>query len=188
LRFYTVGSLATEIEASLPPGHYRIRRLRDNDDNFDYSIPPDLYPQGCYEIELVLQKITPPTYADVLELSSKAKTMVAIYVPLIETILADANAAGALDTDILAAFGREFPIPPYSVIKQLFPAASDARLRQLLWPLVDPAIVDAAWYPVVHPDVRDRLASGEITDIGEHYRRAGYFERKLPRKTDHIYG
>jgi SAM-dependent methyltransferase len=38
LRFYTAGSLASEIETSLPPGTYRIRILRDNDENFDYSI------------------------------------------------------------------------------------------------------------------------------------------------------
>jgi SAM-dependent methyltransferase len=187
LRFYTAGSLATEIEASLPPGTYRVRVLRDNDDNFDYQVPPDQPPQGCYEIELVLQKIVPPAYVDVLDLSPRAKAVVAVYEALIQMMLSNANAP-AFDTATLVAFGRQFPIPPFAVVRDLFPAVSDARMRQMLWPLVDPAVVDPEWYVNSHPDVCEPFARGDITDIGEHYRRAGYFERKLPRRTDPLYG
>jgi SAM-dependent methyltransferase len=187
LRFYTVGSLAAEIEVSLPPGSYRIRVLRDNDDNFDYSIPPELHAEGCYEIELVLQKIALPAYAGNFELSPKAKTIIAAYAALIQSMLADAKAA-ALDSDTLAAFGREFPIPPYPVITQLFPLVPDTQMRKLLWPMVDPTVVDPDWYLSVHSDVMKGVASGKIKDIGNHFRRAGYFECKLPRKVDPIYG
>jgi hypothetical protein len=162
--------------------------LRDNDDNFDYSIPPELPPRGCYEIELVLQKIAPPAYAEVLDLSPKAKAVIAVYAALIQTLLADATAAAALDTDTLAAFGREFPIPPFAVIQALFPTVPHIQMRQLLWPLVDPTVVDPNLYAAGHPDVRAGVASGAITDVGDHYRRAGYFERKLPRKVDPFYG
>jgi SAM-dependent methyltransferase len=195
LRFYTVGSLAAEIEASLPPGNYRIRVLRDNDDNFDYSIPPELHAEGCYEIELVLQKIALPAYAGNLELSPKAKTIIAVYAALIQSMLADAKAAAfdsatlaAFDSATLAAFGREFPIPPYPVITQLFPLVPDTQMRKLLWPMVDPTVVDPDWYLSVHSDVMKGVASGKIKDIGNHFRRAGYFECKLPRKVDPIYG
>jgi hypothetical protein len=188
LRFYTVGSLATEIEAALPAGGYRIRVLRDNDDDFNYSIPPEVHPQGCYEVELVLQKITLPTYSEALELSPKAKAVIAVYRTLIESMLADADVATALDYATLAAFGREFPIPPYPVIRQMFPAVPDAQFRKLLWPMVDPSIVDPEWYALVHPDVRSGVTTGEIKDIGAHYRNAGYFERKLGRRVDPIYG
>jgi SAM-dependent methyltransferase len=61
-RFYTPASLLQEIEEALPVNHYRVISLRDNDDNFDYSIPPEQHSTGSYEIELVLQKIPPPQW------------------------------------------------------------------------------------------------------------------------------
>jgi len=59
-RFYTPASLLSEIEDALPVGGYRIRSLKDVDDGFDYAIPPDRHAVGCFEIELVLQKIEIP--------------------------------------------------------------------------------------------------------------------------------
>lgn len=61
-RFYTPGSLLLEVEAALPMNKYRIRSLRDNDRDFDYTIPVDKHSGGCYEIELVVQKIEGPTW------------------------------------------------------------------------------------------------------------------------------
>lgn len=62
-RFYTPASLVAEIEASLDPNTYRLRHLADNDAGFDYALPPDHHSNGCYEIELVIEKITPPAWA-----------------------------------------------------------------------------------------------------------------------------
>lgn len=62
-RFYTPASLLLEIESALvTPNTYRVVFLRDNDDNYDYSIPPELHSGGCYEIELVIKKIAPPNW------------------------------------------------------------------------------------------------------------------------------
>ena len=61
-RFYTAGKLLTEIEISLIPNSYRVVFLRDNDDGYDYSIPPEKHAAGCYEIELVLKKIKQPDW------------------------------------------------------------------------------------------------------------------------------
>jgi hypothetical protein len=36
--------------------------LIDNDAGYDYSIPPDQHPAGCYEIELVIQRIQQPAW------------------------------------------------------------------------------------------------------------------------------
>jgi len=36
--------------------------LTDNDVGYDYSIPPDQHPAGCYEIELVIQRIQQPAW------------------------------------------------------------------------------------------------------------------------------
>lgn len=61
-RFYTPGRLLLEIEAALEPNSYRVVYLRDNDDDFDYSVPPTKHAQGCYEIECVVKKIDPPDW------------------------------------------------------------------------------------------------------------------------------
>lgn len=59
-RFYTPASLLREFEASLRPNSYRVRHLRDNDENYTYDIGPEIHSGGAYEIELVVQKIAPP--------------------------------------------------------------------------------------------------------------------------------
>lgn len=61
-RFYTPSSLLAEIEESIEPNSYRIRSLCDNDENFNYSIDPYSHSAGCYEIELVIQKIKKPSW------------------------------------------------------------------------------------------------------------------------------
>ena len=61
-RFYTPASLLREIEEVLEPNAYRVRYLMDNDMGFDYSVTPLQTGVGCFEIELVLQKINKPTW------------------------------------------------------------------------------------------------------------------------------
>jgi SAM-dependent methyltransferase len=61
-RFYTPGSLLGEFEASLQPNTYRVRHLRDNDQNYTYVLGPEVHSGGGYDIELVVQKIAPPEW------------------------------------------------------------------------------------------------------------------------------
>jgi len=61
-RFYTPASLMADIEGALPPNSYRLRHLADNDRGFDYTIPPERHSGGCYEIELVIEKIAQPEW------------------------------------------------------------------------------------------------------------------------------
>jgi SAM-dependent methyltransferase len=61
-RFYTPASLLREFETSLQPNTYRVRHLRDNDQRYTYGIGPEAHSGGGYEIELVVQKITPPNW------------------------------------------------------------------------------------------------------------------------------
>ena len=62
LRFYTPGSLMKQFESTLTPNTYRLRHLMDNDLGYDYSVDLDRHPYGCYEIELVIEKIMPPVW------------------------------------------------------------------------------------------------------------------------------
>jgi SAM-dependent methyltransferase len=61
-RFYTPATLLADIEGALVPNTYRLRHLTDNDAGYDYSIPPNQHPAGCYEIELVIQRIQQPAW------------------------------------------------------------------------------------------------------------------------------
>jgi SAM-dependent methyltransferase len=60
LSFYTPARLLHELENTLKPNTYRVRHLADNDVEYKYDISPDCHPSGCYEIELVVEKIEPP--------------------------------------------------------------------------------------------------------------------------------
>jgi len=67
-RFYTAASLLREFEESLPANGFRIRHLAENDFGFDYSTPIGEHAHGCYEIELVVEKIRRPAHSDLFEL------------------------------------------------------------------------------------------------------------------------
>lgn len=62
LHFFTPSKLMAVFEETLPPNLYRVRHLQDNDLLYDYTITPETHPVGCYEIELVLEKIKQPTW------------------------------------------------------------------------------------------------------------------------------
>ncbi len=61
-RFYTPSSLLNEIEEIFEPNTYRVRHLMDNDLGFDYSVTPLQGGVGCFEIELVLEKMVTPKW------------------------------------------------------------------------------------------------------------------------------
>ena len=60
--FFTPAKLLRLFEKALEPNSYRIRHLCDNDLWFDYSIDPHRHSFGCYEIELVIEKIKKPEW------------------------------------------------------------------------------------------------------------------------------
>lgn len=61
-RFYTPAGLLKEFEEALDPNSYRVRHLRDNDLDFDYTVGPQEHAVGGYEIELAVEKIEPPKW------------------------------------------------------------------------------------------------------------------------------
>lgn len=61
-QFYLPSDLLSYLETVLPTNGWRLRHCRDNDDGYDYSIPPEQHAGGCYEIECVIQKIQLPTW------------------------------------------------------------------------------------------------------------------------------
>ena len=61
-RFFTPASLLALFEEAFEPNSYRIRSLNDNDMFYDYAIAPGSHPVGCYEIEIVIEKIAKPSW------------------------------------------------------------------------------------------------------------------------------
>lgn len=55
-RMYQPSDLLREIEESLIPNSYRVRHLRENDENHDYNQSNEEHSKGEYEIEVVIQK------------------------------------------------------------------------------------------------------------------------------------
>ena len=62
VRFFSPSTLLDLIEKSLEPNTYRVRHMADNDLGYRYDLPTSTHPCGCYEIELVLEKIIPPIW------------------------------------------------------------------------------------------------------------------------------
>src|SRR6266496_52261 len=118
-RFYTTATLLIEIQDALEPNTYRIRHLADNDLDYDYSIPPENHPSGCYEIELVIEKIQRPAWRIDGGNSS----------------VADASVVEPLPPAIRGRSGRNLPAGPCAEgggAQSAFPASSADRPQRLL--------------------------------------------------------
>jgi len=61
--FLTPASLLDFVEKAFAVNSYRLRHLADNDFGYDYAIGPQAHAVGCYEIEMVLEKRTPPSWS-----------------------------------------------------------------------------------------------------------------------------
>jgi SAM-dependent methyltransferase len=59
VRFYTPASLVAAFGAALQANSCRVRHLAENNYGYRYDTDPESHPVGCYEIELVIQKISP---------------------------------------------------------------------------------------------------------------------------------
>ena len=62
VRGFTPATLLKLVEETLPPNTYRIRRLVDRDDSYEYGLPITAHPRGALEIELVIKRIAPPLW------------------------------------------------------------------------------------------------------------------------------
>jgi len=62
LRCYTPQTLLRAVEQAFAPNTYRVRHLADCDTGYRYDLSPDQHPEGCLEIELVIERIAPPAW------------------------------------------------------------------------------------------------------------------------------
>lgn len=179
-RFYTPASLLAEVEASLPVSGYRIRCLRDIDEGFDYTQPPEQRPVGCYEIELVVEKIAIPAWAEKLRPNEAAERVVAFFAELV-TNLARARGRGekAAAEDIMRLL-LALPLPPFQRMKGLFPTDVDLNdIKAVLRSLVENAPFDEDFYLARYPDIRNAVAAGQRKSGKAHFVDDGYFHNRI---------
>ncbi|AYJ87114.1 methyltransferase domain-containing protein [Sphingomonas paeninsulae] len=62
-RMYTPSSFLEAFETALQVNTYRVRHLCENDTGFNYALGPENHSDGAYEIELVIEKIVPPSWS-----------------------------------------------------------------------------------------------------------------------------
>jgi SAM-dependent methyltransferase len=187
-RFYTPTSLLREIEESLPLGSYRIRSMRDIDDGFSYDVPPERNPVGCYEIELVAQKIAIPFYAEWLKPTVMAEKTVAFFASLVVDL------ARAKD-DISEATRAEsmrlllsLPLPPFQRMRPLFPADGDMEaIKDVLRRLVDNAPFDDAFYLAKYADINAAVKAGTLKSGKAHFVKLGYFNNRSSRPVSPLF-
>src|SRR5579885_333894 len=184
-RFYTPGSLLSEIEQALPVGGYRIRSLRDIDEGFDYSIPPERHAAGCYEIELVLEKIAIPEYADALRPSPVDESVVTFVAALLRAALIAQRSGRSSVVVQVQELLSAIPLPNFRSLRGPLAAAPDladaaetliGELRPILAPILRTRPFDEAWYLGTYPDVANAVSEGRIASGQAHYVRHGYFE------------
>jgi SAM-dependent methyltransferase len=184
-RFYTPGSLLTEIEGSLPVGGYRVRSLRDIDDDFDYSVPPGTHAVGSYEIELVVQKIPVPDYAPLLGPCLAAVDLAGVYAQLLQR--AAVYRQRRHEADFAKIFGvlSSLPLPPIALLTTALHApgrepmdskAVERQFGEILRPLIAAAPFDDAWYRQTYPDVASAITHNPAWTAHAHYLEYGYFE------------
>jgi SAM-dependent methyltransferase len=193
-RFYTPGSLLAEIEESLPVNGFRVRHVLDNDYEFNYQDPLDAAPRGNFEIELVLERITPPAWANQLVYPPAVQRTI----EQLDSIVFSAAAANLRDPiggprqffDFISTL-RYFT--PWVRLRQRFVVegapeldgvrVTDLDLRAAVQPLLDCITVDEAVYGR-HGDLQAAMAKGTLQDLNAHWRSAGYFEGRI----GHEYG
>ena len=195
-RFYTPALLLDEIERALPVGGYRIRSLRDIDEGFDYTVPPERHAGGCYEIELVVQKIDIPAYAEVLRPSPAARDIVTRYANLVVEALRAAQRGSASDVRRVQEALARLPMPSFgalqAAIEELTGSSGRAelllhQLRPLLAPLIarQPFVED--WYLRAYPDVAAAAAADPNVSAHLHFIWHGYFEGRSPGTCDPVF-
>jgi hypothetical protein len=79
-------------------------------------------------------------------------------------------------------------VPVFSCVKNSVESGTDrieinlALFKELFKPFIEAISVDENWYEDRYPDVRDAIRRGEIASATQHYRIAGYYENRFPRR------
>jgi hypothetical protein len=194
-RFFTPASLLAEIEAALPINGYRIRHLFDNDIGFRYQDPPSAPPAGNFEIELVVERIARPVWADAIQYSPSGQALINRMDDLIYAAVAASLRDPERGREILPALMPTTAyFTPWSRVRQRFvfdgapelggACIDDNELRTAVRPLLTGFKVDEAFYRASYADLGRACDAGTLKDLSAHWRNHGYFDGRLGRPVD----
>jgi SAM-dependent methyltransferase len=184
-RHYTPASLMGEVEDALPVSSYRVRHLADNDEGFDYARGPDQPPVGGYEIELVLQKIARPAWADRLRYPPAVQAAIdRIDGLVVEAVRGNLASEGAGARRLAAMIPELAYFPPWSRLRQAMLDVGEAELRKATRPVLELARFDVDAYAAAYADLRGAQAAGKLPDLRGHWLGVGYFEGRVGRRFD----
>ena len=196
IRFYTPASLLHEIEAALPVGGYRVRSLKDVDEGFDYAIPPPSHAVGCYEIELVVEKIRIPDYAEELRSSAPAVKIIALYARLVREAVRAWHEQRVADFEKIEEILSWLPLPTFAALQKELtalpgPPAQSPELIDAVRPALKPRLerhpFDENWYLETNPDVAKAARDDPNLTAHLHFIWHGYFEGRTPTARDTMF-
>ncbi len=183
-RFYTPARLLGEFEAALPVNGFRVRHLVDNDAGFDYRTPVGEHASGCYEIELVIEKIERPPGSDLFELPPARQA----YVDECTRSIANGIAgvlAGELTTEAVAAMARQMAyFPSYEMLRSAVAddcqrPPSEVRLCEILRTILPHVAFDEALYLRIYQEIGMAITQGIVASARQHFVYHGYFEGRI---------
>jgi len=168
----------------LPVNGFRVRHLADNDAGFDYGTPLGQHASGCYEIELVVQKIARPPHSDLLELSPQRKS---------EVEEADRTAIELVKGLLDESVGHKEIVPivnnmqyfsTYEIIRSQIVdvdglCPDEENLKATIKTMLQHLELDVQFYIGVNPDLRRAMEIGSLSSAREHFIHHGYFEGRV---------
>jgi SAM-dependent methyltransferase len=186
-RLYTPQSLLREIEDSIPIDGYRLRSLRDNDEDFDYTIAPSEHARGMYEIELVLQKIARPVYGPQIGWRKIADLTADRIAAVCAEMMRCEDEGRTADRERLNQILVHSILPPFISIRSRLPNAPLERLRGLISSHIERVPFSARWYLRKYPDL---TLNGTVTAAAAHahFLLHGYFEGRQGSEEDTCFG
>ena len=194
-RFYTAASLLAEIEEALPLASFRVRHVADNDDKYNYALPAHEAPRGCFEIELVIERIAPPGWTQALAFAPEQQALVdrmdALVYQAVAAALRLPAAAGASWQQLIHVTKYFTPWHRlwHHFVDRGAPELGGERvteeaLRAAVRPLLDKVEVDADFYRRTYAPVATAHQQGKIRDLAAHWRDRGYFGSRLGSRWD----
>jgi len=197
-RFYTPASLLAELEKCLPLGGYRVRHMADVDDGFDYLTDAATAASGTYEIELVVQKISVPSYIGALRSWPGPDEYARLWARLLRELrLLDCRGPRE-QVDRTSRFLEQLPVPPFLQIKHAVSEiesgnggeigggsagqsvlSNDLWLRSLLKRFVSRVTFSSKFYIERYDDIRQAVEASPNFDVNAHFIESGYFESRF---------
>jgi SAM-dependent methyltransferase len=180
-RFYTAASLLREFEESLPANGFRIRHLAENDFDFDYSTAIGEHARGCYEIELVIEKIHRPAHSDLFELPAEKQAQIErIHASVAEAVAA--AIAGKKSDRPMRALAAQPYFPTYEIVRSRLAAQGgidEPRLKEAMRKFLPLVAFDEALYLRLYLDVKSAIEAGALNSARDHFVAHGYFEGRV---------